>query len=178
MSKIIQLDFSECRICCFFKEYFSKLIDEVLKPINRSLLKLLDGLTSETYSHEYEFKDLQPFPSVTFCPFFRVYEDYESFSEADRNTPLMPNFIFDFDHKFSDKYIIIVLCNFCCTVGDILTSQCRNVTKRDFNDSTIFVQNITTSINHINRCFTYNPPKLSIVGFDRGRVSVLFLNSG
>ena len=50
------------------------------------------------------------------------------------------------------------------------------MTKRDFNDSAIFVQNITTSINHINRCFTYNPPKLSIVGFGRGRVSVLILN--
>ena len=88
----------------FQKVFFSKLIDEVNKLINRSLLRLLDGLTSDTYSHEYELKDLQPFPSVTFCPFFRVYEHYESFAEADRKIPLMPNFILDIDHKFIDKY--------------------------------------------------------------------------
>ena len=109
-ARYFQLDIFNVDFAVSLKKYFSKLIDEVLKLINSSLLKLLDGLTSETYSHEYEFEDLQPFPSVTFCPFFRVSEEYESFAEADRNTPLMPNYILDFDHKFNDKYIIIFIC--------------------------------------------------------------------
>ena len=63
--------------------------------------KLFSGLTSETYNHE--FAETMPFPSVTFCPFFRDYEDHVSFAEADRKTPLMPNFILDFSHNFNDR---------------------------------------------------------------------------
>ena len=68
--------------------------------LNRSVRKLLDALTSETYNHE--FNDTLPFPSVTFCPFFRDY-DVKSFADAERKTPLIPNFVLDFSHYFTDR---------------------------------------------------------------------------
>ena len=78
--------------------YF-KLIDRVC-TLNRSVEKLLLGLVSETYSHEFE--ETLPFPSLTFCPFLLDY-DVKSFAEAEWKTPLIPNLVLNFTHYFNDR---------------------------------------------------------------------------
>ena len=78
--------------------YF-KLIKMVL-TLNRSVEKLLDGLVSETYSHE--FNETLPFPSLTFCPFLLDY-DLKSFPEAEWKAPLIQNLVLNFSHNFNDR---------------------------------------------------------------------------
>ena len=131
----------------------------------RSLSKHLENLTSETYSHEV--KESLNFPSVSLCPIFK----HGKISVAESNFPptIQSLGLLDFSHLFDKRYAVFITLPPSCP-NDIL--YVRNVTRSDFNDTSIFVP---IMINNIGSeevfCFTYNPPEPSRVGLDMGAVS-------
>ena len=57
----------------------------------------------------------------------------------------------------------------------LLVLNVRNITRGDFNDTSIFVPTLINNLGEKQHCFTYTPPEFSRVGLDQGLVSSILI---
>ena len=131
------------------------------------MIKYLENLTSETFSHNVN-KTLR-FPSITLCPFFKLYTNRFEATEGKFPPTMQSLGLLDFSHVFDNRYAVFLV--FFGFPAYLLISNVRNITRGDFNDTSIFVPTLINNLGDEEHCFTYNPPEFSRVGFDLGRVS-------